>query len=86
MAIPALRRIVCWPGGRAKLRRRRWGRDETVTNPDVRIGATTTDASNTSEDVSQSVEMRLFRSGMALRLLNVVIQGSLAGVRQDGFR
>ena len=85
MAIAALRRVVGWPGGRAKLRRRQSGRDETVTNPDVRIGATSTDASSASEDVSQSVETRLLRSGMATRFSNVVIRGSLAGVRRDGF-
>jgi len=48
------------------------------TNPAVRIGATSTDASSASEDVSQSVETRLLRSGMAPRFSNVVIRGSLA--------
>ena len=54
MAIAALRRVEGWTGGRAKLRRRQSGRDETETNPDVRIGATSRDASSASEDVSQS--------------------------------
>ena len=78
VAIAAPRQVVGWPGGRAKSRRRHSGRDETVTNPDVRIGATSTDASSASEDVSQSVETRLLRSGMAPRFSNVVIRGSLA--------
>jgi len=85
VAIAALRRVVGRPGGWAKLRRRQSGRDEAVTNPDVRIGSTSTDASNASEDVSQNVKTRLLRSGMAPRFSNVVIRGSRAGVRRDGF-
>ena len=63
------------------MRWRQSGWDETVTNPDVRIGATRTVASSASEDVSQSVETRLLQSGTATRFSNVVIRGSLAGVR-----
>jgi hypothetical protein len=79
------RRVVGWPGGRAKSRQRQSGRDETLTNPDVRIGSTNTDASSASEDVSQSVETRLLRLGMAPGFSNVVIRSSLAGVRRDRF-
>src|SRR5262245_49461242 len=84
-AIAALGRTLGCPEGRAKLRPRQSGRDETVTNPDVRIGATSTDASSASTDVSQSVETRRLRTGMAPRFSNVTIRGSLAGVRRDGF-
>ena len=52
---------------------------ETETSPEVRIGETSTDASSASVDVSQSVETKLSRSGMAPRFSNVVIRGSLAG-------
>jgi hypothetical protein len=85
VAIAALRRVVGWPGGRAELQPMQSGRDETVRNPGVRIGATSTDASSASEDVSQSVKTRLLRSGTAPRFSNVVIRGSLASVRRDGF-
>jgi hypothetical protein len=77
--------IVGWPGGRVKLRRRQSDWDETETDPDVRIGTTSTDASSTSEDVSQSVKTRLLRSGMAPRFSNVVIRDTLASVLPDGF-
>ena len=56
-----------------------------MTNPDVRIGATSTDASSASEDVSQSMETRLLRSGMAPRFSNVVIRGSLAASGEMAF-
>jgi hypothetical protein len=56
-----------------------------VTDPDATIGATCTDASSASEDVSQSVETRPFRSGMVTRFSNVVIRGSFAGVCRDAF-
>jgi hypothetical protein len=83
----ALRRIVGWPeGARAKFRSKRSGRDETAPNPDVRIGATITDASNASEDASQSVKTRLLRSGMASRFSNVLIRGSLVGDRRESYR
>ena len=65
--------------------RRRMGRDEAETKPDVRIGATRSDASNASEDVSQSVDTRLLRKGRATRFSNVVIRGSLAVVRREAF-
>ena len=78
VAIAALRRVVGWSVARTKLPRRQSGRDETVTSPDVQIGETSTDANSASVDVSQSVETRLSRSGMAPRFSNVVIRGSLA--------
>jgi hypothetical protein len=43
------------------LGQRQPGRDETVTNPSVQIGATSTDASSASEDVTQSMETTLSR-------------------------
>jgi hypothetical protein len=78
VGIAALRRVVGWQGGRAELQPRQSGRDETVRIPGVRIGATSTDASSASEDVSQSVKTRLLRSGTAPRFSNVGIRGSPA--------
>ena len=68
----------------AKLRRMQSDWDETVTKPDVPIGATSTDASSAREDVSQSVETRLLRSDMAPRFSNFVIRGPLTDIRRDG--
>jgi len=51
------------------------GRDETVTNPDVQVGATRTDVRSASEEVSQSVETRLLRSVMTSRFLDIAIRG-----------
>ena len=85
-AIAALKRVVGCPGGNAKLRGRQSRREEMETNPVVPIGTISIEASSASENVSQSVETRLLRSGMAPRFSNVVIRGSLAGVRRDGFR
>ncbi len=85
VSVSALNWVAVWPGGMAKLRRMQSDWEETVTNPDVPIGATSTDASSAREDVSQSVETRLLRSDMAPRFSNFVIRGPLADNRRDGF-
>lgn len=85
VAITARRHALGWPVGRARLWQRQSGRDETVANPGVRIGPTRIPASSASKDVIKNVETRLLRLGMAPRFSNVMIRGSLAGVRRDGF-
>gem|GEM_PF-6205394 len=85
VAVAVLKRVVRWPGGRAKLRRRQSTRREKLTNPGVRIGEASTDASSDSEVAIQSMEMRRLRSSMAHRFSNVVLRGSLAWVRRDAF-
>jgi hypothetical protein len=85
VANAAPRQVVGWLAGRAKWRRRLSGRVETVTDPDVQTGSASTDAISASEILSQSVEAKFLRSGMAPRFSNVVIRGSLAGVREMAF-